>query len=46
MADGRAPQLRIRAAGYLGEADRQYLVTIRRRVAGWSAPSDSNTSAN
>jgi glycosyltransferase involved in cell wall biosynthesis len=37
-ADALAPSFRIRAAGYLADADRPYLDTIRRRVANWKSP--------
>ncbi len=37
-ADARAPAFRIRAAGYLSEADRPYLDTILKRVSSWPAP--------
>ncbi|MGD9720225.1 MAG: glycosyltransferase family 4 protein [Pirellulales bacterium] len=37
LANGQA-NIRIRAAGYLSDADRPYLLAIRRRVAGWKSP--------
>jgi glycosyltransferase involved in cell wall biosynthesis len=38
MADDRVPPFRIRAAGYLADADRPYLSTIQDRVATWKSP--------
>jgi glycosyltransferase involved in cell wall biosynthesis len=36
--DDNLPPFRIRAGGYLGDADRSYLVEIRRQVARWESP--------
>jgi glycosyltransferase involved in cell wall biosynthesis len=38
LADPSTPPFRIRAAGYLSDADRPYLDTIRARVASWKSP--------
>ncbi len=38
FADRDVPPFQIRAAGYLGDADRPYLETITDRVAGWKSP--------
>jgi glycosyltransferase involved in cell wall biosynthesis len=38
QADRTLPPFRVRAGGYLGDADRPYLETIQSRVAGWSSP--------
>jgi glycosyltransferase involved in cell wall biosynthesis len=37
-ADPRVPAFRIRAAGYLSDADRPYLDAIRKRVNSWAMP--------
>jgi glycosyltransferase involved in cell wall biosynthesis len=38
LDDPGTPPFRIRAAGYLSDADRPYLLGIRRRVEGWKSP--------
>lgn len=38
LADPSMPPFRIRAAGYLGDADRPYLEAIEKRVAQWDKP--------
>ena len=37
-ADPSTPPFRIRAAGYMADADRHYLETIQKRVASWPNP--------
>jgi glycosyltransferase involved in cell wall biosynthesis len=38
MNDPEVPPIKLRVAGYLGELDRPYFETIRRRVQSWREP--------